>query len=107
MKILLDENIHLGIKDSFPEKFQVFTAREMNWNGKKNGELLSLCETNGFDVMITLDKNLHYQQNLSKFKLNVILLRVKNNRFDTVKNMIPDILRNLDEGLKSQLTILE
>ena len=107
MKILLDENIHLSIKEDFNGLFEVYTARELNWNGKKNGELLGLCEENKFDVMITLDKNLHYQQNLSKYKLNVILLRVKNNRYITLKSMIPKILNQLKEGLGSQLTIIE
>jgi len=85
MKILLDENIHGRIQKEFGENFEVYTAKQMSWNGKKNGELLSLCEENGFDILITLDKNLKFQQNLSRFKIKIILLRVKNNRFNTVK----------------------
>ncbi len=107
MKILLDENIHISIKEDFQGIFEVYTARELNWNGKKNGELLGLCEENNFDVMVTLDKNLHYQQNLSKYNLKGILLRVKNNRYITIKSMVPKILNQLDKGLSSQLTIIE
>lgn len=107
MKILLDENIHLRIKEEFQKPHEVFTARELNWNGKKNGELLELCEKNNFDIMITLDKNLHYQQNLSKHSLKVILLRVKNNRYITIKEILPKVFIKLNEGLDSQLTIIE
>ena len=107
MKILLDENIHLKIKSEFPVEYEVFTAREMNWNGKKNGELLSLCSENKFDIFVTLDKNLHYQQNLSKYDINIILLRVKNNRYVTIRNIIPVLITTLKNGVKNQLTVIE
>ena len=64
MKILLDENIDVRFKNLFDTKVhQVFTVRDMNWLGIKNGELLKLLEGNHFDVFIAVDKNLPYQQN--------------------------------------------
>ena len=107
MKILLDENIDIKIQFEFGQRYEVYSARQMEWNGKKNGELLSLCVNNNFDVLITLDKNLQHQQNLDKFNIHVILLRVKNNRFYTIKNLMPKILEMIEKGLEKQLTVIE
>lgn len=104
MKILLDENIPVRIKENFPNDYEVLTARDLNWNGKKNGVLLGLCVNSGFDLLITLDKNLQFQQNLNKFKIKIILLKVKNNRFKTIKDIIPKVLTILENGVDLQLT---
>lgn len=74
MKILLDENLPRKLKAEFGPDFEVKTIRDMEWLGKKNGELLGLMVLNGFDLFITLDKNLRYQQNLARFPLSVFLL---------------------------------
>lgn len=50
MKILLDENIDVCLKNYFPEGYEVFTVRDMRWNGIKNGALLLLLEENSFDA---------------------------------------------------------
>lgn len=73
MKILLDECITKRLKPHLPE-FEVFTVSEMNWNGIKNGELMVLCVNNGFDLLLTIDKNLIHQQNLDKYKLTIVVL---------------------------------
>ena len=64
MKILLDENIDVRFKNSFNGKHEVFTVKDMEWNGIKNGQLLQLLKENEFDVWIVVDKNIPYQQNL-------------------------------------------
>lgn len=50
MKILLDENIPAKVKFDFGKGYDVFTVRDLNWLGKKNGELLGLAAFNGFEV---------------------------------------------------------
>ncbi len=55
MKLLLDENLPKKLKSDFP-KHEVFTVRDMNWNGKKNGELMLLMLEKTFDAFITFDK---------------------------------------------------
>lgn len=77
MKILLDENIPAKVKFDFGDSHDVFTVRDMDWLGKKNGELLGLATFNEFDVFITLDRNLKNQQNLDRFKIILILLIAK------------------------------
>lgn len=65
MKILIDENLPLKLKASFGESHEIYTMREMQWLGKKNGELLGLMTLAGFEAFVTMDKNLPMQQ---KFK---------------------------------------
>jgi hypothetical protein len=73
MKLLLDENLPKRLKQDFPGH-KVFTVRDKNWNGIKNGELLKLVIENGFDALLTFDKNLQYQQNFNKYYTTVFVL---------------------------------
>jgi predicted nuclease of predicted toxin-antitoxin system len=91
MKILLDENIPAKVKFEFGEGYDVFTVRDMNWLGRKNGELLGLAAFNDFEVFITLDKNLKNQQNLNKVELTIILLLAKDNKHQTLQLFIKKI----------------
>ncbi len=94
MKILLDENMPIKIKYDFGESIEVRTVRDMNWLGKKNGELLGLAVFNGFDIFITIDKNLKDQQNLDKIDLKFVLLIAPNNKHQTLQPYI-DKVKNL------------
>ncbi|HOW59356.1 MAG TPA: DUF5615 family PIN-like protein [Candidatus Omnitrophota bacterium] len=93
MRLLLDECLPRALKKEF-RGFQVVTVPEAGWAGKKNGELLRLAEKE-FDVFITLDQNLQFQQNLSRSTMTVILLSVKNNRLENIWPMVPKILAAL------------
>jgi hypothetical protein len=68
---------------------------EMGWAGKTNGELLDLAK-NKFNVFISVDQNLQYQQNLKQTKVAVVLLKVKDNRYGTIKSLVPQVLRILE-----------
>lgn len=72
MKVLLDECTPRVVKKRIPAH-DIRTVQEMGWAGIKNGELLTLAEPL-FEVFVTTDKNLRYQQNLSQRKLAFILL---------------------------------
>jgi len=60
--------------------------------GKKNGELLSLAEADGFEVFITLDRGIAYQQNLSGRNIAVMLIRAKSSRLTDLISRVADIL---------------
>ena len=62
MKILLDECVTKRLKPYLTE-FEIFTVSEMKWNGVKNGKLMALCIESKFDLILTIDKNLMFQQN--------------------------------------------
>jgi hypothetical protein len=78
----------------------------MKWNGKKNGELLGLMTFNGFEVFITIDKNLKNQQNLNKFNISVFLLMAINNRRETLESLISKAITKIESGDYDKLTII-
>jgi hypothetical protein len=87
MKILLDECTPRVLKRRLPGQ-DVSTVQEMGWAGLKNGDLLAAAEGH-FDVFITSDKNLRFQQNLKKFSFAVLLL--PSNKVPIVVGLLPDI----------------
>jgi predicted nuclease of predicted toxin-antitoxin system len=93
MKILLDECIPRKLKMEFT-CYEIKTVPQMGWRTIENGELIKLAE-NEFDVFITVDRNLTFQQNLINTKMNVLVLLAKDNRLETLKSLLPEILLNL------------
>ena len=73
MKILFDQCIADDLEKSLPDH-DVRFSRQMSWAELSNGQLLAAAEAAGFDLMITSDKNLKYQQNLSKRRISIIVL---------------------------------
>jgi predicted nuclease of predicted toxin-antitoxin system len=98
MKILLDESLPYKLRQSFPNEHQVFTVKDKGWLGEKNGALLKLMADDGFEVFITVDQNLPYQQNIEKLPLTIVVLCAVNNRLETLQALIPKLLYTLAKG---------
>jgi hypothetical protein len=94
MKLLLDECVTRYLKPEFAGH-DVHTVDEAGLKGLKNGHLLRAASGN-FDVRITVDQSLSYQQNLSRFGLAILVLTASSNAFDALKPLIPRALRALD-----------
>ncbi|MEP7354443.1 MAG: hypothetical protein ABI824_14550 [Acidobacteriota bacterium] len=73
MRVLFDHNIPQGIASSLKEH-DVTIAVDLGWESISNGELLTQAEAAGFDVMLTADKNICYQQNLKNRRIAIVLL---------------------------------
>lgn len=103
MKILLDENIPVQFREFLPDEYEWFTVRDMRWHGIKNGQLLKLLSENQFYGMLTLDKNLHMQQNISQLGIVILLLRTYDNKLPTLMkyiNLVNDFLKsNSSQGI--------
>jgi hypothetical protein len=78
MRVLLDECLPRKLKFEFPDH-KVRTVPGAGWAGKENGELLKLAEKS-FDIFITNDQNLVFQQNIKALNISIIVLSVKSNR---------------------------
>jgi predicted nuclease of predicted toxin-antitoxin system len=104
MKILLDECIDRRLAREFVD-YEVKTVPQMGWAGIKDGQLLVLAEAE-FDVFITVDRNLSFQQNLPQFDIAVIVLQALSNRLADLKPLAPKILVVLGEAAKGQATIV-
>jgi len=76
MRILFDQGTPVPLRHSFTAH-SVATAFEMGWAKLENGELLAMAEGN-FDVLVTTDKNLRYQQNLQGRRLAILVLPTTN-----------------------------
>jgi len=87
VRILIDESLPRYLKKVLVEH-AVFTVQEMGWAGIRNSELLAKAESN-FDVLLTADKNLRYQQNLSGLALAIIVF--PSNRLSVVKTLAPQV----------------
>ena len=66
----------------------------MKWAGIKNGRLLALAEKQ-FDVFVTVDRNLSFQQHLPRFRIAVVILRARSNRLEDLRGLIPTLLASL------------
>ncbi len=73
MRVLFDQAVPVPIRPHLVGH-EVRTAAEKGWDTLKNGELLTAAEQAGFDVLLTTDKNIRYQQNLSQRKIAIIVL---------------------------------
>jgi hypothetical protein len=88
------------LKNSLPGH-ECATVPEAGLAGKKNGQLLSFAESDGFDVFLTLDKGIEYRQDLTKRKISIIVVRAKSNRLRDVQPFAPERLaqmRNIAPG---------
>ncbi|SRR6266404_3568178 len=82
MKLLIDECAPKALKTFLSKQgHECRTVQETGWSGKQNGELLTLAET-AFDVLVTVDTNLRYQQNLAGRKIAIVVLQSSSNRLD-------------------------
>jgi len=99
MRVLLDECVPRKLRQELAEH-EVRTVTEKGRSGVKNGKLLALAESE-FDVFLTVDQNLKYQQNLQTFRIRVILLIAQNNRLKALLPLMPKVretLANMKEG---------
>ena len=73
MRVLFDQGVPVPLR-RYLTGHEVVTASERGWSTLSNGELLSAAEDDGFDVFVTNDKNLTYQQNLSTRSIAIVVL---------------------------------
>ncbi len=104
MKILIDECLPKSIKHEFFGHLAL-TVRDMGWDSKTNGELMSVAMNEGFEVFVTVDKNLQFQQNLKKYNIIVIVLDVFKNEIEFLKPIVPDVLKGLTDLRKGEAYI--
>ncbi|WP_295648842.1 DUF5615 family PIN-like protein [uncultured Mucilaginibacter sp.] len=98
MKILIDEQLPTKLKYRFTDTtYQISTVRDMEWLGKKNGDLLRLMKNNGFNVLHTNDKNLYYQQRISSLSVCIVNINSKTNRYNDVLALLKPIKNKLAE----------
>jgi predicted nuclease of predicted toxin-antitoxin system len=93
MRILLDESLPRRLREAFPGH-EVATVAEAGWSGRQNGELLQMAASR-FDLFVTADQNLEYQQSLSSLPLSIAVLAGRDNRYETLLPLVAQLLPRL------------
>ncbi len=101
MKILIDEKLPRKLTAHL-QGHECRTVVECGWSGKKNGELLALADPL-FDVLLTLDKNLPFQQDLGSGRIAVLIIRARSNRIQDLLPVIPECLAALENSRPGQV----
>lgn len=104
MRLLLDECIDRRLMREFTG-YDIKTVPQMGWGGIKNGQLLGLASQE-FDIFMTVDKNLPFEQNLPQFDLAIIILQSKSNRWADLRPLVPKVLEVLATVTKGKATVV-
>jgi predicted nuclease of predicted toxin-antitoxin system len=104
VRVLLDECLPRRLKRELVAH-EVRTVPEMGWASKRNGELLALAAAE-FDVFLTVDRNLSYQQDVSTFDIAVVVLVARSNSIDEVRPLVSQILEALANAKRGRVTLV-
>jgi predicted nuclease of predicted toxin-antitoxin system len=105
MKILLDHCVPRPFEKLLPGHEVIHTSR-MGWDLLENGKLLAAAEAEGFDVMITVDQNMSYQQTLQGRKIAILLLRAVSNSIPSLKPLIDQSMSELPNLEPGQIIVI-
>jgi predicted nuclease of predicted toxin-antitoxin system len=94
MRILLDEQLPRRLARYFAGH-SVRTVQQQGWAGVGNGELLRRAAADGFEVLLTADRNLQFQQNLAGSALRILVLVAPSNALRDLLPLVPVILQAL------------
>jgi predicted nuclease of predicted toxin-antitoxin system len=104
LKVLLDENIPHDLRP-FLAHHEAFTASYLGWAGLKNGALLEAAEKDGFDVLVTGDLSISYQQNMTGRRLGIVSLSAVN--WPVIEPHVGKIVHAIDETAPGSFTRVE
>lgn len=94
MRVFLDECVDWRLARDVVGH-DVKSARQMGWTAIQNGELLALAAQE-FDVFVTVDRNLSFQQNVVAFSIAIVVLEAKTNRLADIRPLVPRLLSAIE-----------
>jgi hypothetical protein len=94
VRVLLDECVDWRLAREIVGH-DVRTARQMGWTAITNGELLTLASEH-FDVFVTVDRNLSFQQNLAGIRIGVVVLQARSNRLADLRPLVPRVIAAIE-----------
>ncbi len=103
-RLLLDESIPAGLKRLLTS-FEVKTAPEMGWAGISNGHLLALAEQHGFDIMVTSDTNIRFQNRLAGRRIALVVATT--NHWDTIRANPADLHAACDRAAQGAYVVVQ
>ena len=106
MRVLLDEQLPRHLTRELLGH-EVSTVQQKGWAGLKNGELLRRAADAGFEVFLTADRNLEFQQNLSQTRLRVILLVAPSNVLEDLLPLVSGLLAAISKSRPGRILRVE
>jgi hypothetical protein len=104
LRVLFDKNVPYPLKKHLPD-YQVTTAEEEGWGQIGNGDLIDCAEEAGYQILLTCDQNIHYQQNLTHRKLSMIVLG--SNIWPSVQSKLKEIRAALQNAAMGSFEFIE
>jgi len=101
MRILIDECVDPRVKLIFGDHI-VATVHEQGWDALEDGPLLAVAQ-NEFDVLVTIDRSLEFQQNLSRFQINVIVVHVPKNQLPHYQILKKELLQAVENAMRGKV----
>lgn len=96
MKLLFDQGTPVPLRKVLCEH-EVETAYERGWSRLQNGELIAVAERAGFEVFITTDRNLKYQQNLAHRRLAIVVLPTTS--WPRIQRLLPTVIETVNRAV--------
>jgi hypothetical protein len=104
--VLIDESLPKPIRRDLAGH-RAFTVQQQGWSKTKNGALLRVAESAGFEAFLTADQNLQYQQNLGESKLRIIIFAAVSNRLEHIRPLLPEAIEALREMVPGELRVIK
>ena len=109
---ILNENIawrmrYKTLENTLTGIWGFFTVRESNLSGVKNGKLMTFCAENSFDILLTIDKNLMFQQKLEKYPITIVVLNSLTSKIEELITFLPSFKAQVDKLEKHKAYIIE
>jgi len=104
VRILFDQGTPVPLRQSLT-RHEVTTAYERDWSRLKNGELLDAAEKQGFEVLVTTDSNLKYQQNLKSRRIAIVVLSTPS--WPRIQRAVGEVVGAVDAASEGSYTEVE
>ncbi|MDE0045680.1 MAG: hypothetical protein OXU19_07425 [bacterium] len=103
MKVLPDESVPRRLASFFPEPLTLRTVQEMGWAGTPNGLLLSRAAAENFKALVTVDRGIEHQQNISALPISIIIMLAPRNRLAELQPLVPKVVSLLSVCLEKRI----
>jgi predicted nuclease of predicted toxin-antitoxin system len=102
VRILLDEQLPRQLARQFSGHY-ARTVQQQGWVGSGNGELLRQAAADGFEIFVTADQNLQFQQNLTGSPLSVMVLIAPSNKLEDLLPLVPSLLQAIRDARPGEI----
>ncbi len=97
MRVLLDEQLPRQLAPELTGH-EVRTVQQQGWGGLTNGDLLGRAADEGFEVLLTADQNLEFQQNLARARVGIVVLVAASNALEDLLPLVPGVLETIPKS---------